>query len=505
MRAFWILLTTGVLGLYTSMSEDSPTSYLSSRRQDPSFMETRRGITRWFRRYIDAERERLRSIQRRLDVLDVARRSAEGVDPEEYLGLPMNAFLLIKRLAKDYVEVLQDAKDETNTRLLMDMRPGGKRGKRFRFPKPKDIARAAQGVLEYQKGHAYSSRDIAAGLTVGPESKMRNVEMTALDCFLIGVRAYEVNDTITSREWMEEALERSDDRTADVSRVNEYLAYFSFLDGDLDLAMKITDEILDRNPENLKAFLNLEYYQTAGITLDKPVATPLQFSSFRLERTYEPLCRVVNTVNTYRDGVRREDISKDPLMTTYRGVLNERETSTLVNWFSHGDETYRGAAIKALSQLSRTLESLVGLKMADSVMEWKVLTAFCDSSTWLSPGHQLRIKPLATWWVFLGNGSTYYNNMDVITSNIDVSAKTSLFRYHVNDDGSRDKELIPYRCTYGERVILYKRILLEDQPKDDRWDIHCPGSILTATKTQDLSLPSNCKTPEVHPDATVIV
>ncbi|CAN7990225.1 unnamed protein product [Ixodes hexagonus] len=430
MKATWILLVAGILALAAPPSESSATTYLSSRRQDPSFVETRRGITHWFRAYINAERERLRSIRRRLDVLDVARRSAEGVDPEEYLGLPMNAFLLIKRLAKDYVDVLQDAKDETNIKLLREMGPGAKRGKRFGFPKPRDIARAAQGVLDYQKSKAYSAKDIAAGLTVGRESKMRHFEMTALDCFQIGVRAYQVNDTKMAREWMKEALERSDDNTVDVPRINEYLAYLSFLDGDFDQALKLTNEILDDDPKNVKAFLNLEYYQTTDITIGKPLASPLQFSSFRLTQSYEPSCSVVDLgpVNAYRGGIGREDISSNPLTTVYRNILSDNEASALLMWYRDEDESYQDAANETLSMLSKRLESLVGLQMTGSVMTWKVLTAFCGSSTWLTPGHHLRIRPLATWWVFLGNGSTYYNYMDVIWSDTDVSAGTYMFR-----------------------------------------------------------------------------
>lgn len=406
----------------------SSASYVSFRRHDPLFTKTHRVVTSWFRRYIDAERERLRSIRRRLQVLDVARRSSLGVDPEEYLGLPMNAFLLIKRLAKDYIEVLQDAKDDTNSKLLLDMLPSGDRGNRLRFPTQKDLESAARDVLSVQRIAGLSAQEISEGIGLDVQLKMYRSALTARECFHLGVAAYSTNAIATAQEWMLQALAVARDNSMEVSRIKEHLAYLSHLDGDNDRAIDLMNQILDHDPYNLKAHLNVEYYTEASLKHDFPMAPPQQFLEFRKAQTYRFVCdrACTGSSKTYEGIVYREHVLRSPLTVIYRNVLTQWEINSLKDVREYETTGETEMIVNILEGMSLRLERMLGLVLRGSSVPWRTLTAFCDSGTWLSAGHHLRLKPLATLWVFVGSSAT--DNCGAIAELTDISCGTAMLR-----------------------------------------------------------------------------
>uniref|UniRef100_A0A131YQ89 Prolyl 4-hydroxylase n=1 Tax=Rhipicephalus appendiculatus TaxID=34631 RepID=A0A131YQ89_RHIAP len=445
-----------------------PPNYVSSRRDDPYFGRAYRQVSLWFWRYIDAERNRLDSIRRKLDRLEVAQRSYDGVDPEEYLGLPMNAFLLIKRLARDYIQVLEEAKDNTNAKLLLAMRPGGKRARRYRFPTKKDVSKAALAVLEFQRNEGYSAKQIADGLAVEPDSPLYNFQMTARDCFHLGVAASETGDGESTKEWMLEALDRASDGTVDTNVAKEYLAYGYFLEGDYQGASETNNQLLEEEPSNMRAFLNMEFYQEGGpghcyaspatlleMTLFKKLAHPA-----RPDKT----CTRLRTAprRTYEGDLYREQVVREPTTVVFRNLLSSKEVSVLKGGVNADGVVVNTSISHTLRELAQRLENVTDLKAIGSKIPWKQLTSYCHEHTWLNPGNNLRSKPFATWWVFSKRGVLGGLERSLLPKVI-VNRGTVLLRYHVMSDGTRDREPIPFSCSKGDMVIFYKRIMLEDQ------------------------------------------
>lgn len=444
-----------------------PPNYVSSRRVDPYFTRSYREVSRWFWRYIDAERNRLDSIRRRLDKLEVAQRSYDGVDPEEYLGLPMNAFLLIKRLAKDYIEVLEEAKDDTNSKLLLAMRPGTKRARRYKFPTRKDVFKAAHAVLEFQATGGYSAKQIADGLAVDPKSSLYNFQMTARDCFHLGAAASEVEDGEVTKEWMLEALDRADDGTAEVAAIKEYLAYAYFLLEDFEMAAQTNNELLEDDPSNMRAFLNMEFYQEGGPghCYASPV-TLLEMMLFK-KLTYPAKMRRACTRlkvfgKTYEGNLYQEQVVREPTTIAFLNVLSSKEVSVLKEVESADGPVVNKPASRVLLELSRRIEEITGLKVLDSKIPWKQLVSYCHESTWLNPGNNLHSKPFATWWFFTARGTLGGLNKSLFPE-AELQDGMSVLRYHVMSDGQRDREPIPFACEGINVTIFYKRIMLEDQ------------------------------------------
>ncbi|XP_077541722.1 prolyl 4-hydroxylase subunit alpha-2-like [Haemaphysalis longicornis] len=464
--AFWIalfLLGVKPCGAYI------PPNYVSSRRDDPFFTRSYREVSRWFWRYIEAERKRLDSIRRKLDTLEVAQRSYDGVDPEEYLGLPMNAFLLIKRLAKDYIEVLEEAKDDTNSKLLLAMKPGGKRARRYRLPTRKDIMRTARAVLEFQKNEGYTAKQIAEGRAVDPDSSLYSFKMTARDCFHLGEAASELEDGETAKEWMLEALERVEDGTVDDAVViREHLAYAYFLEGDYERAAEANKEVLQEEPGNMRAFLNMEFYQEGGPghCYSKP-ATLLEATLFKKLTHTEKSQRTCMQLDAlppmnYEGKVYKEKVIREPTTIVFGNVLATKELSVLRNSRDSDGPVGSTAALSILYELSRRIEGLTDLQSLDSAIPWKRFTSDCDEKVWLSPGNNLRSKPFATWWLF--TRPAVVGGLDKsLLPEVHLEAGASLLRFHVMSDGNRDREPLPFECDASEQAIFYKRIMLEDQ------------------------------------------
>ncbi|KAH8021779.1 hypothetical protein HPB51_016858 [Rhipicephalus microplus] len=223
-----------------------------------------------------------------------------------------------ERLARDYVQVLEEAKDNTNAKLLLAMRPGGKRARRYRFPTKKDVSKAALAVLEFQRKEGYSAKQIADGLAAEPDSPLYNFHMTARDCFHLGVAASEAADGESTKEWMLEALDRAADGTVDTVHREEYLAYGYFLEGDYQNASETNNQLLEEDPNNMRAFLNMEFYQEGGpghcyaspatlleMTLFKRLSHPA-----RMDKTCTRLRTAPRT--TYEGDVYREQVIREP-------------------------------------------------------------------------------------------------------------------------------------------------------------------------------------------------
>ncbi|XP_050025756.1 prolyl 4-hydroxylase subunit alpha-3-like [Dermacentor andersoni] len=445
-----------------------PPNYVSSRRGDPHFGRAYREVSRWFWRYVDAERGRLDSIRRRLDRLEVAQRSYDGVDPEQYLGLPMNAFLLIKRLARDYVQVLEEARDDTNAKLLLAMRPGGKRARRYQFPSKKDVSKAAHAVLEFQKNQGYTAKQIADGLAAEPNSSLYNFQMTARDCFHLGVAASEAEDGESTQEWMLEALDRAADGTVDAAAAKEYLAYGYFLEGDYQSAADTNNQLLEEDPSNMRAFLNMEFYQEGGPghCYASP-ATLLEMTLFKKlthpARTDKTCTRLRSArQNTYEGQVYREQVVREPTTIVFHKILSSTETSALRRVSAADGVVVSGPSDHTLRELTRKLEEVTDMKVLASKIPWKQLVSYCQEHTWLNPGNNLRSKPFATWWVFTGPGVLGGLDRSLFPQVI-LDSGMALLRYHVMSDGTRDREPIPYSCRSDNVTIFYKHIMLEDQ------------------------------------------
>lgn len=230
--------------------------------------------------------------------------SIEG-DSASLIGNPINAFLLIKYLSKDWRDLtetmFQDGGSEFITQLKNDTN--------LVIPDFDDYKGAMTAIMRLQETYKIDAKTFADG-NLG---RLRAASpMTAADCFNFGRAAYVDQEWILTVAWMKEALSREKLKSVPdskfVGEILDHLAYATSKTGDFKGALAWAEELGSTNPrhERVQGYLNYfkskmqESVSTRGRTGDlgdekvaiRPEATSIFDREYWLERrTYQALCR----------------------------------------------------------------------------------------------------------------------------------------------------------------------------------------------------------------------
>lgn len=88
----------------------------------------------------------------------------------------------------------------------------------------------------------------------------------AADCFELGRQSYNSGDHYHTTLWMNEALNRYEvetNKTVAYPDILEYLAFSTYMQGNVRQALKLTDELLVERPDHQRAMGNRAYYVEA--------------------------------------------------------------------------------------------------------------------------------------------------------------------------------------------------------------------------------------------------
>lgn len=205
--------------------------------------------------YIKAEENKLAQIKQWADKLDSLTATATK-DPEAFLGHPVNAFKLVKRLNTEWGNlenlVLSDTTDGFISNLTIQ---------RQYFPSDEDQTGAAKALLRLQDTYRLDSNTISSGDLPGATYKIR---MTVEDCFELGKIAYSDVDYYHTELWMAQALrqlEEGEESTLDKVTVLDYLSYAIYQQGEMNRALEYTKKLLAIDPEHKRANGNLKYFE----------------------------------------------------------------------------------------------------------------------------------------------------------------------------------------------------------------------------------------------------
>ncbi|KAK7901890.1 hypothetical protein WMY93_018659 [Mugilogobius chulae] len=244
----WCLL---LLSSLTSVSAD----FFTSIGQMTDLLYTEKDLVTSLKDYIKAEENKLAQIKQWADKLDSLTSTATK-DPEAFLGHPVNAFKLVKRLNTEWGNleslVLSDTTDGFISNLTIQ---------RQYFPSDEDQTGAAKALLRLQDTYRLDSNTISTGDLPGVTYKSR---MTAEDCFELGKIAYTEVDYYHTELWMAQALkqlEEGEESTLDKVTVLDYLSYAIYQQGEMERALEYTKKLLEIDPEHKRAKGNLKYFQ----------------------------------------------------------------------------------------------------------------------------------------------------------------------------------------------------------------------------------------------------
>ncbi|XP_037836803.1 prolyl 4-hydroxylase subunit alpha-1 isoform X2 [Kryptolebias marmoratus] len=247
-----------LLLLLTSTSARSDLFTSIGQMMDLLFVE--KDLVTSLKDYIRAEEDRLQAIRRWADKLDFLS-AAASQDPEGFLGHPVNAFKLIKRLNTEWAEleslVLTDVSDVFVSNLTIQ---------RQHFPNDDDQSGAAKALMRLQDTYRLDTDTISSGQLPGssPVASMRSV-LTVEDCFDLGKVAYSEADYYHTELWMAQALKQLDQgdtsTTVDAVSILDYLSYAVYQQGTLQRALDFTKRLLELDPTHQRANGNLKYFE----------------------------------------------------------------------------------------------------------------------------------------------------------------------------------------------------------------------------------------------------
>ncbi|XP_038591867.1 prolyl 4-hydroxylase subunit alpha-1-like isoform X2 [Micropterus salmoides] len=251
--------------------------------------------------YIRAEESKLEQIKKWADKLDVLSAAATQ-DPEGFLGHPVNAFKLMKRLNTEWGEleslVLTDMSDAFVSNLTIQ---------RQHFPNDDDQIGAAKALMRLLDTYKLDTNTIATGQLPGSSSvaSHRSV-LTVDDCYDLGKVAYSDADYYHTELWMVQALKQLDQgetsSTTDAVSILDYLSYSVYQQGDLERALDFTKRLLELDPTHQRASGNLKYFEYQLAKQNKVVEKDEEETEGKQKkgrpddylperRKYEQLCR----------------------------------------------------------------------------------------------------------------------------------------------------------------------------------------------------------------------
>uniref|UniRef100_A0A672RRU2 procollagen-proline 4-dioxygenase n=1 Tax=Sinocyclocheilus grahami TaxID=75366 RepID=A0A672RRU2_SINGR len=245
------------LMIYTEDWDKEKVGNQSHRSQMTDLLYTEKGLVTSLKEYIRQEENRLEQVKEWADKLDSLTITATQ-DPEGFLGHPVNAFKLMKRLNSEWADLESLVLKDTANGFISNLT-----AQRQFFPTDEDQTGAAKALLRLQDTYQLSANTISNGDLPGEQLYM-SVRMTVADCFELGKIAYSEADYYHTELWMAQALTQLDEgeeSTIDKVSVMDYLNYAIYQQGELERALELTKRMLKLDPNHQRANGNLKYFE----------------------------------------------------------------------------------------------------------------------------------------------------------------------------------------------------------------------------------------------------
>ncbi|XP_066519425.1 prolyl 4-hydroxylase subunit alpha-1a isoform X2 [Hoplias malabaricus] len=254
-RSVWcVLLITSLLHKSSAHND-----FFTSIGQMTDLLFTEKDLVMSLKDYIKAEERKLEQVKQWAEKLDDLTATATQ-DPEGFLGHPVNAFKLMKRLNTEWGEVedlvLRDMSEGFISNLTLQ---------RQYFPNDEDQTGAAKALLRLQDTYKLDTQTISTGDLPGMSSELPyKSTLSVEDCFELGKIAYSDTDYYHTELWMAQALRQLDegeDSSIDAVTILDYLSYSVYQQGELEIALMYTKRLLTLDPDHQRANGNLKYFE----------------------------------------------------------------------------------------------------------------------------------------------------------------------------------------------------------------------------------------------------
>jgi len=209
--------------------------------------------------YVNEEEIRIEKLKKLVKNYQTMRDNAEEAG-DKFVGNPLNSFLLIKKLTSDWKQVQGLIQNSVGKELFGNLT---EQRDHFglRWPSDEDLNGAATGLMRLQDTYRLDTESLAKGILNG---KYYGPELTAHDCFELGRQSYNNGDYFHTNIWMEQAMRlyhEEVEKSIARSDILEYLAFSAYMSGNIRRALKLTNEMLELDPEHPRGWGNKRYYE----------------------------------------------------------------------------------------------------------------------------------------------------------------------------------------------------------------------------------------------------
>ncbi|XP_028424253.1 prolyl 4-hydroxylase subunit alpha-1 [Perca flavescens] len=260
----WMLI---FILLFSSSSAHSDVFTSIGQMTDLLFVE--KDLVSSLKDYIRAEESKLEQIKKWADRLDILSAVATE-DPEAFLGHPVNAFKLMKRLNTEWGELESLVLSDTSHAFISNLTI-----RRQHFPNDEDQSGAAKALTRLLDTYRLDTDSFSSGELPGLSQSSPRSSLSVSDCFDLGKVAYSEADYYHTELWMTQALKQLDaggpgedqasvavDAVAvDAVTILDYLSFSVYQQGALEAALDFTRRLLALDPVHQRANGNLKYFE----------------------------------------------------------------------------------------------------------------------------------------------------------------------------------------------------------------------------------------------------
>ncbi|XP_051552834.1 prolyl 4-hydroxylase subunit alpha-1-like [Myxocyprinus asiaticus] len=320
---FWIVCITGH-------------EFFSSTDQIVQLVEKEKELLGAFSLYIDAEEENLRTLKRVLLILQLVSVFDSG-DPEQSVSDPVAAYKLLRRLRTEWrtiVKYTQRGLYQEKFKELLDLAF-------LQIPRQNDLDEAASGLIRLQEIYKLYPHNISIGKSLSVD-----------EAFDVGLVAYEEDKFQHAFLWFVYSLNKlSETEFSSVTKEEllHLLGSSAYHFGSLPVAIYFTQQLLNLDPTNEDARLELAFYRDLRL---KRASNPDIFTlNQESSNSYEALCRGEVDERTskkqralscrYSTGggnprliyapVKEEEEWAEPRIIRIHDILSDKETEILKN------------------------------------------------------------------------------------------------------------------------------------------------------------------------------
>ncbi|XP_078383611.1 prolyl 4-hydroxylase subunit alpha-1-like isoform X2 [Oculina patagonica] len=252
--------------------------------------------------YVNLEEQRITKLKKFLAKVNAAH-NIVGDDVSKYLGHPVNSYLEIRRMFKEWPEAERLIQLD-NSEAVSDAISKHKEA----FPVKEDFEGAITAVLRLQDTYQLQPSSFTQGKLPG---SVKSPKMTVGEVYDVGRHAYLNSDMFYTKTWMEEALkqfnEQDDHEDVRLFDLYDHLSFSEYKRGNFRKALEYSHKMVEIDPTHERAQGNVAYfgeevkmYQQTGRRGDTGIITDTkvkprseradwhQSSSFQ---NYEKLCR----------------------------------------------------------------------------------------------------------------------------------------------------------------------------------------------------------------------